>query len=262
MVAAMLGLQRQPRRARSLAVLIGMAVVLFGAGVAQAGAGDLDPTFDGDGRVTSDVTSADRIRAIVVQPDGRILIGGFFTTIGGGGLGSTSRRNIARLDSFGNVDSFDPGTNNTVVALALQSDGKFVLVGSLTVGTFPASSTHFALMRLKADGSTDTSFGTGGTVTTAFAVNAAAAGVALQRDGKIVAVGTTVLAVNPNFVVARYNADGSIDTGFGSNGNLSIDFFGFNDIGESVLVQPDGKIVVSGQAQNIFDGYGLARINP
>jgi hypothetical protein len=63
-------------------------------------------------------------------------------------------------------------------------------------------------------------------------------------------------------VVARYNADGSIDTGFGSNGNLSIDFFGFNDIGESVLVQPDGKIVVSGQAQNIFDGYGLARINP
>ena len=63
-------------------------------------------------------------------------------------------------------------------------------------------------------------------------------------------------------MVARYNADGSIDTGFGSNGNLSIDFFGFNDIGESVLVQPDGKIVVSGQAQNIFDGYGLARINP
>jgi hypothetical protein len=63
-------------------------------------------------------------------------------------------------------------------------------------------------------------------------------------------------------VVARYNVDGSIDTAFGSDGNLSIDFFGFTDIGESVLVQPDGKIVVGGQARNNFDGYGLARINP
>ena len=51
-------------------------------------------------------------------------------------------------------------------------------------------------------------------------------------------------------------------TNFGSDGNLSIDFFGFTDVGENVLVQPDGKIVVGGLATNNFGGYGVARINP
>ena len=86
--------------------------------------------------------------------------------------------------------------------------------------------------------------------------------MALQADGRIVVVGTSLFSAGPNFVVARYNADGSVDRSFGSDGNLSIDFFGFDDIGENVLVQPDGKIVVSGQAENNASGYGVARINP
>jgi uncharacterized delta-60 repeat protein len=121
---------------------------------------------------------------------------------------------------------------------------------------------RFVLKRLLANGSPDTSFGNAGTVDTAFTQSALANGVALQGDGKIVVVGTRVLSPNPNFIVARYNADGSVDRGFGSDGNLSIDFFGFDDIGENVLIQPDGKIVVSGQARHNVDGYGLARINP
>jgi uncharacterized delta-60 repeat protein len=99
-------------------------------------------------------------------------------------------------------------------------------------------------------------------VDTALTVNAAASAVTLQSDGKIVAAGTTALSANSNFVVARYNVNGSVDASFGNDGHLSIDFFGFTDIGESVLVQPDGKIVVGGQAQRNFDGYGVARINP
>ena len=67
---------------------------------------------------------------------------------------------------------------------------------------------------------------------------------------------------NPNFIVARYNSNGSLDTGFANAGALSIDFFGFEDVGENVLVQPDGKIVVGGLARNNVDGYGLARILP
>jgi uncharacterized delta-60 repeat protein len=86
--------------------------------------------------------------------------------------------------------------------------------------------------------------------------------VALQADGKIVAVGARALSASANFVVVRYNADGSVDPSFGNSGILSIDFFGFADIGESILVQPDGKIVVGGQAGNNTDGYGLVRINP
>ena len=117
-------------------------------------------------------------------------------------------------------------------------------------------------MRRNADGSADTGFGTGGTAGTALSENASASGIALQADGKLVVVGTRAFSPNANFIVARYNGDGSLDTGFGNAGALSIDFFGFTDIGENVLVQPDGRIVVGGQARNNVDGYGVARINP
>ncbi|HSW27801.1 MAG TPA: hypothetical protein VLJ62_33920, partial [Burkholderiaceae bacterium] len=226
--------------------------------------GTLDLAFGGSGtgQVATDIGSAtNSARNLVLQPNGAIVVSGKPQ----GDQAGFDHTDVARYNANGTLDSsFGSGGKLTLAGvdvgqgLARQPDGKFVLAGSVAVG----SSTRFALMRLNADGSTDSSFGSAGTVSTAFAVNAAATGVALQGDGKIVAVGTTVLAVNPNFVVARYNADGSIDTGFGSDGNLSIDFFGFTDIGESVLVQPDGKIVVGGQARNNFDGYGLARINP
>ncbi len=226
--------------------------------------GTLDLAFGGSGtgQVATDIGSAtNSARNLVLQPNGAIVVSGKPQ----GDQAGFDHTDVARYNANGTLDSsFGSGGKLTLAGvdvgqgLARQPDGKFVLAGSVAVG----SSTRFALMRLNADGSTDSSFGSAGTVSTAFAVNAAATGVALQGDGKIVAVGTTVLAVNPNFVVARYNADGSTDTGFGSDGNLSIDFFGFTDIGESVLVQPDGKIVVGGQARNNFDGYGLARINP
>src|SRR4029077_17947339 len=108
----------------------------------------------------------------------------------------------------------------------------------------------------------DPGFGSAGTASTALGENAAAHGIALQADGKLVVVGTRAFSPNPNFVVARYDSNGSLDTGFANAGALSIDFFGFEDIGENVLVQPDGRIVVGGQARNVVDGYGLARINP
>jgi hypothetical protein len=77
-----------------------------------------------------------------------------------------------------------------------------------------------------------------------------------------VVVGTRAFSSNANFIVARYSGNGALDTGFANAGSLSIDFFGFDDIGENVAVQPDGRIVVSGQARNQVDGYGVARINP
>jgi hypothetical protein len=94
--------------------------------------------------------------------------------------------------------------------------------------------------------------GAAGRVDTVLSENATANGIALQADGKLVVVGTRALSVNPNFTVARYGANGALHSSFGKAGTLSIDFFGFEDIGENALVQPDGKIVVG----------GLARINP
>ena len=175
---------------------------------------------------------------------------------------------VVRYNANGTLDaSFGSGGKLTLAGvavgegLALQRDGRLVLAGSVTDFTVPATA-RFLLMRLNADGSPDTSFGNAGRVDTAFSESAFARAVALQADGKIVAVGSRAFSVSSDFVVARYNADGSVDRGFGSDGNLSIDFFGFTDIGENVLVQPDGKIVVGGQAENNASGYGVARINP
>jgi uncharacterized delta-60 repeat protein len=231
--------------------------------------GTLDLAFGGSGtgQVATDIGSAtNTARNLVLQPNGAIVVSGKPQ----GSQAGFDHTDVARYNANGTLDtSFGSGGKLTLAGvdvgqgLARQPDGRFVLVGTTTVGTFPTSSARFALMRLNADGSPDASFGTAGTVNTAFTFNAGALAVALQGDGKIVAAGSTVLEVQPNFVVARYNGDGSLDTTLGNGtGNLSIDFFGFSDGAQSVAVQADGKIVVGGVATNNFSGYGVARINP
>ena len=229
--------------------------------------GSLDLGFGGSGtgQVATDIgSSSNSARNIALQANGAIVVSGKPP----GSQPGFDHTDIARYTASGLLDaSFGSGGKLTLVGvdvgqgLARQADGKFVMVGSVIEATVPATA-RFLLKRLNLDGGPDTTFGNAGTVETAFTQSATAGGVALQGDGKVVVVGTRAFSANANFIVARYNANGSVDTGFGIDGNLSIDFFGFNDIGENVLVQPDGKIVVSGQAQHNFDGYGLARINP
>jgi len=229
--------------------------------------GNLDTGFGigGTGQVVTDFGGAtNSARNLVLQPNGAIVVSGKPQ----GSQPGFDHTDMARYNANGSLDtSFGSGGKLTLAdvdagqGLARQADGKFVLAGSVTEATVPATA-RFLLKRLNADGSPDTTFGNAGTVDTAFSSSAAAGGVALQGDGKIVVVGTSAFSVNANFVVARYNADGSVDRGFGSDGNLQIDFFGFSDVGENVLVQPDGKIVVGGLARNNVDGYGLARILP
>ena len=228
--------------------------------------GRLDAGFGGTGQLTTDLGGGTNIaRNIVLQPNGAIVVSGKPQ----GSAAGTDHTDLARYLPDGRLDASFGAGGKLVLAgalvgegLALQSDGNLVLVGSITIGTSPNISTRFALRRLGADGSPDTTFGAAGAVDTAFATSATANAVALQSDGKIVLVGTTALAANPNFVVARYDADGSVDPTFGPDGYLSIDFFGFTDAGASVLLQPDGKIVLGGLARDNVDGYGLVRINP
>ena len=148
--------------------------------------------------------------------------------------------------------------------LALQGDGRIVLAGSASVGVFPARSSHFAVMRLAADGRPDNSFGTAGLATTAFStLNDFGRAVALQADGRIVVAGQSSNGSNPDFGVARFSPDGTLDASFGSGGRLTISFFDAFDGAESVAVQPGGQIVLGGFAINgTRIGYGLARVNP
>jgi uncharacterized delta-60 repeat protein len=85
--------------------------------------------------------------------------------------------------------------------------------------------------------------------------------IALQPDGRIVVAGTTA-GPNLNFAVARLLADGTLDSEFTDTGVLTIDFFNFTDLAESVAVTDNGRIVVSGLARDNVDGYGVARLSP
>jgi uncharacterized delta-60 repeat protein len=140
----------------------------------------------------------------------------------------------------------------------LQPDGEIVVAETFT--------TSFGAMRYRPNGSLDTSFGNGGIAQTGFATSLTFAdAVALQPDGKIVVAGQFQNPNHDGFVVARYNSDGSADTGFGTIGHVTTDFGHLPGVGEAVLIQPDGKILLGG---SIFQGKRqpndtvLVRYNP
>ncbi len=216
------------------------------------------PTFTvGGGIVTTDVIFNEAGEDVVVQPDGKILVVGT--------SGSPSAMTVTRYNSDGSLDtSFAGGGIYRLPAavqqsgdgLTLQADGKILLVGY----SYPASQNDFLLVRLNADGSPDTSFGGGdGVVTTDLSSNDAATTVVVQADGKILVGGYTTGA-GLDFMVARYLADGSLDTSFGNNGIVTTTFGGSaSDVLNSLVVQPDGKIVVAGGGGN-YD-LTIARYN-
>jgi uncharacterized delta-60 repeat protein len=146
--------------------------------------------------------------------------------------------------------------------LAVQPDGKIVAVGTASPGTFHD---FFGVARYNADGRLDISFGTVGEVVTDFGpFEDVAEAVAVQPDGKIVVAGTTFGEDPPtgidrpsDFALARYNADGSLDTSFGTGGKVTTDVFGSRDLAGDMLIQPDGKIVVVGSS----NGITVARYN-
>ena len=225
--------------------------------------GRLDSTFSGDGQLVTNVAGRGDIATnVVLQPDGAIVVSG-------GNSEAQSNSAVVRYLPDGSLDaSFGTGGvlplpgKRVGEGLALQHDGKIVLVGNAD-GASPAAPL-FSVMRLNADGTTDNSFGTAGTVNTSITTRGDEAfSVALQPDRKIVVAGRGSRQTNSNFAVARYNTNGTLDTTFGNgNGFLTFDFFGFSDIAETVAIDRDGKIVLGGLARDNVDGYGLARVNP
>jgi hypothetical protein len=127
--------------------------------------------------------------------------------------------------------------------VALQEDGKIVVVGySFNTG----GQSCFTVLRYGTDGSLDTSFADSGKVVTSVAKNGSADSVAMQGDGKIVVAGNSFIdGGNNDFAVVRYNANGTLDTTFNQTGKATADF-GAHDLGHSVAVHSDGRIVVAG----------------
>ncbi len=218
--------------------------------------GTLDPSFGQGGIVLVDfVGGYDEGLSVALQPDGKIVIAGRADRAAGNADFGIARLNAngSRDGTFGwggivMTDFF--GGADTVLGVAVQVDGKIVAAG---FAYRTANNSEFALARYNANGSRDGSFGWGGLVTTDFAgSNDAAMKIALQPDGRIVAVG---MAFNPktanhDMAVARYNANGGRDASFGWGGLVMRDFLGGTDIAWAVTLQADGKIVAAGYAFN------------
>jgi uncharacterized delta-60 repeat protein len=150
-------------------------------------------------------------------------------------------------------------TDDYAYSVAVQADGKIVVSGQS--GIYP--DLHSALVRYNRSGRLDSTFGTGGKVAVTFnSVSDYLDAVALQSDGKIVAAGSTS---GTAFLLARFNADGSLDQAFGNNGSVETTFGDQTAAGRAITVQADGKIIVVGASgagpYSELNDFALARYN-
>lgn len=182
------------------------------------------------------------VRAIAVQPDGKVIAVGDFTTYNG-----TARNGVARLNADGTLDTaFNPqsGFNAATTTVALQTDGKIVVGGSFTLFN---GVTRTRIARLNSDGSLDTAFDP------VAGFNSFPVALAMQADGKIVVGGYFTLYNGvARSAIARLNANGTLDTTFNPGS-------GFNGVVRSVVLESDGAALVGGDFTT-FNGMPRSRI--
>ncbi len=185
--------------------------------------------------------------AAAAQADGKILVGGNFTSLGG-----VARAYLARLNIDGSVDTaFSPNPSITVSALVVQPDGRILVGGGFTT---IAGVGRVRIARLLATGAIDSTFSGG--------ADSSVLCIALQPDGKVLLGGIFNIVNNATrAVLARLNADGSLDTAF--NPVLTIAPSGIQNRVDTIVVQPDGKILVGGTfgAVDGVSSPGLVRLN-
>lgn len=219
--------------------------------------GTLDTSFASDGINILDIGGGiDVANSLIIQSDGKIVVAGYSENL------STGRKDFAivRYNSDGSLDttfSYDgiiitdiSGDHDIGRSVALQTDGKIIVAG----GAFDGSEWDCALVRYNSDGTLDTTFSSDGIVITDLSIIWDQGwSVAVQTDGKI------LVAANPiydsynfyyDFSLLRYNSDGTLDTTFSSDGIVNTDIDSTDDVGISMVIQPDGKIIVAGYSDD------------
>ena len=244
-----------------LILTLSIIAILLSTTSAFAAAGFLDPSFGANGVAIADLGGdADSSSGIALQPDGKILL-----------LGSAQGQApvLMRYNSNGSSDNTFGVSGKLALSfgrkVAIQSDGKLIVAGSSNGG--------IAVARYNSNGtSLDNSFGTNGVTIISDSggfSRYSVSDLALESNGRIVIVGTESNQGNfTNIVIARFNSNGTLyETDF-SNGLLILDKINFPNNrynnGDAVVVQADGKIVVSGRMMD-DDANGqisLARLNP
>jgi uncharacterized delta-60 repeat protein len=203
-------------------------------------AGDLDTTFAGNGKKRITFGGDDEARAVLVQPDGRIVVAG---------LGTAARRFcVLRLRANGSLDTtFGTRGKRTInfggddegaFGAALQPDGKIVLVGD--------SDFRVAVARLNPNGSLDNTFSGDGKVLFSWGAISRATAVLVLPNGKLV-IGGFSGPEGGNVQLARLNPNGALDTTFGTGGKAAVDFGG-DDFGAALARQANGRILIAGRS--------------
>lgn len=209
--------------------------------------GALDPSFSGDGKLILGYgTNDDSAGAVLVQSDGKILVAGYT------GNGQEGDFAVARLTSGGlpdtsfgtngsTITSFGGNSYDMAYALALQPDGKIIAGGAAhSIPNWPL--TDMALQRLTTNGVLDPGFDDDGLYLVPYLGVSAVVSLAIMPDGRIVIGGTS----DDAFMVAMVEANGGMDVGFGNDGVRTIAPGQFTAYGSTVVVQPDGKILLAG----------------
>jgi uncharacterized delta-60 repeat protein len=245
--------------------------------------GALDNSFGTGGSViTLSGTNGSSANALALQPDGKILVGAQVSV-------NANDMAIIRYNPDGSLDTNWNGTGKVFTAIgsqrdqlsavAVQTDGKVIGAGYSSF----AGSDKFMMFRCNTNGTLDSTFGSFGRVVT----QVGSAGVdlayamAFQPDRKIILAGLSFAGTFPTYegyvAVVRYNPDGTLDAGFGSNGKTTIAIGFASDYAQAVAVQSDGKIVTGCRSQNgplykfavarfssngtLDSGYGLGGVN-
>jgi uncharacterized delta-60 repeat protein len=224
--------------------------------------GALDVSLNGTGTVITTIGGgSDVARGVALQADGKIVVAGYCTN------GTTYDFCLARYLASGALDVSFNGSGTVItpigvgddyaISLALQPDGKIIVSGVCSNG----ANSDFCLARYLANGAFDTSFNsTGKVITPIGSSDDYGYSVALQPDDKIVVAGYCSNGVNLDFCLARYLANGTLDTSFGSTGKVITVIGSGTDVANSAALQPDGKIVVAGYCSNgTNDDFCLAR---
>ena len=227
--------------------------------------GKLDLTFSGNGKKTTDFGGGDNgAQSLMIQPDGKIVLAGWMWN------GTDYDFAVYRYNANGSLDStfsgdgmvrfgFGAGRHDSATDLAIQNDGKIVVVGYTSDLNYDEG--NFAVARLNPNGKLDTTFSRDGRQSTNFGANDMVFATALQSDGKIVVLGRKYTATTPtSFALARYNTNGGLDITFNGTGKKAFSFMpGASSYASDLIIQPDGKIVIAG-AIDTYD-FAVARLN-
>jgi uncharacterized delta-60 repeat protein len=222
--------------------------------------GSLDTEWEGDGDaiVDHDATDAEP-PSLSLLPDGRVL-----TVVPKGGdcwiarwwADGTTDSPGRQAAAFDNI-TFPRGSQEVANDMAVLPDGKILLAGQ--VSTAGNTETDFALMRFLSDGQPDLAFGVNGRTELSLGNYEIATAMVVQPDGKIVLVGTTGTGAAANFMIARFNSNGTLDNTFGFGGFNAMNFMGGADLASAVALAPDGRIFVAGTVFNgARDVFGVA----